>query len=95
MVERASSLSASWHCGVMVQESTPRLRVTVAAERDGAPGFVLRCLTVLDGTRPTRICCGFLVVTRPRGNDSAVPWAQRGVEWAAETIADRTPQHCE
>jgi hypothetical protein len=35
----------------MAQESTPRLRVTVAAEREGTSEFVLECLNVLDGTR--------------------------------------------
>jgi hypothetical protein len=35
----------------MVQESTPRLRVTLAAQRDGTPDFVRRCLNVLAGTR--------------------------------------------
>jgi hypothetical protein len=35
----------------MVQESTPRHRVTLAAERDGKPEFVRTCLDVLAGTR--------------------------------------------
>jgi hypothetical protein len=35
----------------MVQESTPRRRVTLAAERDGTLEFVRKCLNVLDGTR--------------------------------------------
>jgi hypothetical protein len=35
----------------MVQESTPRRRVTLAAERDGTLAFVRKCLEVLDGTR--------------------------------------------
>ena len=36
---------------VMVQESTPRHRVTAAAERDGTLAVVRKCLDVLAGTR--------------------------------------------
>jgi hypothetical protein len=35
----------------MVQESTPRHRVTSAAERDGELAFVRKCVDVLAGTR--------------------------------------------
>jgi hypothetical protein len=36
----------------MVQQSTPRRRVALAAERDGTLELVRRCLNVLAGTRP-------------------------------------------
>jgi hypothetical protein len=49
----------------MVQESSPRLRVTLAAERDGTLEFVRRCVKVLAGTRADADLLGVL------GGDSA------------------------